>query len=698
MSPIAMTLLLVVSLGIFGWSARRRWQLMRVAQRPDNRGDRIGERIGSVMQYVFGQRRMPRYPAAGYAHVIVFFGFIVLLLNSVMLWVRGYDADFTFWGVLGLDSPIGAVYAFLRDIFTMLVIVGVVVFFWNRVVLRLNRLTLNVEGLLILGIIFVMMVADFVYEGVEINAPVEAGGHGGEFQAAMPFASLTAVMLRPLPGGVEHFLWHAGFWAHAALVLIFLNILPYGKHFHVLTVVPNVFARDLGPRGRIAPIRDIEDKVEAEETLGVKTARDLSWKDVLDLYTCTECGRCSDQCPATSTGKLLSPKHLSIHLRDHMYDKDRELVAWAQQPKGESQGGDDEAAEKFVLVPETIKPEVLWACTTCSACEEECPVFITYIDKIVGLRQNLAMEQGEFPEQLQTMFQGIENAGNPYSYPNDQRADWAEGMEIPLMAENSDVDYLYWVGCAASFDDRSRKIAKAFASLLKEAGVKFAILGPEEMCNGDPARRAGNEFLFQMMAMQNIETLNNYNVKRIVTACPHCYNTLKHEYPDFGGEYEVIHHSELLAQLLREGKLKPSQPVRMQVAYHDACYLGRHNGIYDPPREVLRAIPGVEVVEPELTRDRGMCCGAGGAQMWKEEEEGAERVNHRRTKQLLNVLPGAGAETALGSACPFCKTMLTDSLADLDHEAVEQVDVAEVLWQSVGAAEPAMQEASDADS
>jgi Fe-S oxidoreductase len=679
MSPIGMTLLLVVTLAAFAYSANRRWRLMLVAKRPDNRADHIGARIGSVLTYVFGQQRMPRYSAAGWAHILVFFGFMVLLLNSIQLWVRGYDSHFNFWGILAWDAPLGMVYAFLRDIFTMLVIVGVVIFFWNRVVLRLNRLTLNGEGILILGIIFVMMIADFVYEGVELNAPVEAGGRDGAFFAAMPFASIAAMILHPLSESAQEVLKHIGFWTHSALVLLFLNLLPYGKHFHVLTVVPNVFARRLTPMGRLAPIEDIEGRLEREETLGVKQIADFSWKDALDLYTCTECGRCSDQCPANITGKKLSPKHFSIHLRDYMYENQTRLLAGGN---GESEDGD----EANLLVPTTIEPEVLWACTTCGACEQECPVFITYIDKIVSMRQNLAMEQGEFPEQLQTMFQGIENAGNPYSYPNDQRAEWAEGLDVPLMAEGpEDIEYLYWVGCAASFDDRSRKIARAFAQLLKTAGVKFAILGPEEMCNGDPARRAGNEFLFQMMAAQNIETLNNYSVKRIVTACPHCFNTLKSEYPDFGGNYEVIHHSTLLAELVRTGKLRPQQAVPMKIAYHDACYLGRHNDIYDPPREVLRAIPGVELVEPEATRDRGLCCGAGGAQMWKEEEEGDERVNHARTKQLINALPGGGNgdATALGSSCPFCKTMLTDSLADLDHESIGQVDIAEILWQSV---------------
>ncbi len=723
MGPIAMTILLLVTLSLFAYSASRRWRLLRAAARPENRLDQISRRVGAVLTYVFGQQRMPRYPLAGWAHILVFFGFMVLLLNSIMLWVRGYVTEgpvANLW-VFGADQPLGAVYALIRDIFTALVILGVLAFVYNRVVARLPRLTLNLEGLLILGIIFTMMVADLVYEGVEINAPP----NDGKWCAAMPFASLTAVLLRALPGSTQHVLWQVGFWVHSALVLIFLNLLPYGKHFHVLTVVPNVFARRLTPRGRLRPVEDIEGKLEREETLGVKRIQDFSWKDVLDFYTCTECGRCSDQCPAANTGKLLSPKHLMIGLRDHLYTRAPELLAPADQVPAEAGGNGavgapgrphgtrshssaaggapvGEARGTAQFVPAWINPSVLWACTTCAACEEECPVFITYIDKIVDLRRNLVLERSEFPEQLQTAFRGLETVGNPYSYPAEQRADWASGLNVPLMAEKSDVEYLYWVGCAASFDDRSRKIAQAFARLLQAAGVSFAILGPEEQCNGDPARRAGNEYLFQILAKANIETLQRYNVRKIVTTCPHCYNTLKNEYPDFGGRFEVTHHSELLAELVRNGRLRPKRPVNRDIAFHDACYLGRHNGVYDAPRAVLAAIPGVRLHEAKASRDRGMCCGAGGAQMWKEEEEGTARVNHARLEQLKVALPLArggaagsappsasatnrGSDCAIASACPFCKTMLTDGLADQGDDSIGQLDIAEVLWQSLEA-------------
>ncbi len=676
MNWIAMTLLLAVSLTGFAYSASRRWRLMLVAKRPENRTDQIGQRLWGVLMYVFAQKRMVRYPLAGWAHIIVFFGFLVLLLNSLILWGRGYVPDFNFW-VFGPHQPLGAIYALLRDIFTFLVIVGVLIFFYNRVIARLSRLTLNFEGLLILTIIFTMMIADLVYEGVELNRE-QAG-----FRAGMPFASITAAILSPLPAGAQNVLWQVGFWAHSALVLIFLNLLPYGKHFHVLTVLPNVLTRRLTPLGHLSPITDIEGRLEREETLGVKRIQDFSWKDVLDFYTCTECGRCTDNCPANNTGKLLSPKHLINNLRDHLYSRAGELIGSSRRQPPAEQPASGAAEQDHPLVPDCIKPEVLWACTSCAACEEECPVFISFIDKIVDMRRNLVMERGELPEQLQTAFRGLETAGNPYSYPNERRAEWAEGLDVPLMADQPDVEMLYWVGCAASFDDRSRKIARALAQLLKTAGVRFAILGPEEQCNGDPARRAGNEYLFQTLAAANIETLNRYKVKKIVTACPHCYNTLRNEYPDFGGRYEVLHHVTLLAELIRTGRLTPQRPVDARVVYHDACYLGRHNGLYEPPRQVLRAIPGLCLLEADQTRDRGMCCGAGGAQMWKEEEPGHARVNHTRLRQLMTALPPAGADRGIASACPFCKTMLTDALGAEGHENVLQLDIAELLWESV---------------
>lgn len=687
MNPIVMTVFLLAGFGLFVYSAMQRWKLMVVAKAPASRGDRVGERIVATLKYSVGQARMPRYPLSGWAHIFVFFGFLVLLLNTLILWGRGYVADFDFW-IFGADQMLGKMYFLLRDVFTVLVILGVLVFAYYRLIGRLKRLTLNVEGAVILGIIFVMMIADLVYEGAELVRHARAAGEETVvFHAYAPFGSMVAGMLAGVSDGPLKFLWHAGFWTHSALVLIFLNLLPYGKHFHVVTVMFNVFTQQLDGIGRVQTIQDIEGRLEREETLGVKTVEDMSWKDVLDLYTCTECGRCTDQCPANITGKKLSPKHLTIAVRDHMYANQNYLINLSGNRM--ANGGENGAPplkedEDFQLVSESIvDPETIWACTTCGACEQECPVFISYVDKIIGLRRHMVMEQGEFPEQLQNAFKGMETVGNVYSFANEQRADWAEGLDVPIMAEKQEAEFLYWVGCAPSFDDRSRKVARAFAQLMIEAGVQFAILGPEEMCTGDAARRAGNEYLFQMYAQQNCETINQYKFKRIVTTCPHCYNTLKNEYSDFGGKYEVIHHTELLADLVRSGKVKPKHRVEGAIAYHDSCYLGRYNEIYDPPREILRSIPGLRVVEAKQSRDRGMCCGAGGAQMWKEEEPGDTKVCHERTRQMLNVLPERDSSCTVATACPFCMTMLTDGLKDLEYESVQQLDVAELLLRSV---------------
>ncbi len=682
MNPLAMTLLLAVSLLFFAYTARRRCKLMLVAARPDPRLDQVSLRVQGVLEYVLGQKRMFRYRLAGVAHALIFGGFAVLLLNSIMLWGRGYDPHFSLW-ILSPGQPLGAIYWFLADLFAVAVLSGVAVFIYYRVVGRLKRLTLNTEGVVILGIIATMMLSHLIYTGAEI---LRDSDHRRTFAGYAPFSSLFAgILAQAASVRTVDVWWQVTFWMHAALVLLFLNLLPYGKHFHVLTVLPNVLARSLTPRGRLAPITDIDGKLERSETLGAKQIQDFSWKSVLDLYTCTECGRCSDHCPATKTGKLLSPKHLTIALRDHLYEREAELVELSP-----ARAAQDESLRPLLykdLVPDAVNPETLWACTTCGACEQECPVFITYIDKIVDLRRNLVMERGEFPGQLQNAFRGLETVGNPYSFANEQRADWAAGLDIPLLAEKPDAEVLYWVGCSPSFDDRARKIARATATLMKQAGVNFAILGPQEQCTGDPARRAGNEYLFQMLAQANVETLTSMNVRKLVTTCPHCFNTHKNEYPDFGAKYEVVHHTVFLAELVRSGRLRPTQPVDATVVYHDACYLGRHNQVYDAPREVLRSVPGVRLVEAPESRDRGMCCGAGGAQMWKEEEHStgpnASKVNHARTSQLLRVLPTNGAGKVVASSCPFCMTMLTDGLRDKGHADVQQLDIAEVLLRSV---------------
>jgi Fe-S oxidoreductase len=707
MNPAAMTVLLILLPGLFAWSAVRRVKLATLGPaepRFTYDGPALAQRISDTLVYALFQKRMPNYFSAGIAHILIFAGFQVLLLNSILLWGRGYELGFDFWGLLALDSPIGIGYNVLKDTFSVLVVAGSSVFVYYRVINKQRRMTLSGEGLLILGIIITMMLADMLYNGARIVIEHRAAGEGAvKYSVIEPVGSAWAIWLYGLDLGntTLRALMHLGFWWHSSFVLIFLNILPYSKHFHIITAIGNVFTRNLSPH-KLPTIEDLEGKVEREEPIGLVKITDLSWKDVLDLYTCTECGRCSDNCPAYTTDKKLSPKHLTLALRDHLYACEPQLlVPETQSPAqsatpAEAHGGEkhemhhaDPPKDAYYtsstvveLVPNILNPDVIWACTTCRACEEQCPVMITYVDKIVQMRRDQVMMKNEFPPELLKPFNGLETNGNPWNLAASDRGDWADGLGIPLMSDKPDAEVLYWVGCAASYDDRAKKIARATAKLMQQAGVDFAILGTEESCTGDPARRAGNEYLFQTLAKQNVETLGQYDVakKKIVTTCPHCFNTLANEYPDFGGKYEVVHHSTMLSDLITAERLVPKNRVERSVAYHDSCYLGRYNGVYDAPRKVLEAIPGVSLHEVSYwNRNKGLCCGAGGAQMFMEEQ-GEKRVNVKRTLQLLET----GAQT-IASGCPFCMTMLTDGLKANDkEESIQQKDIAELLAESVG--------------
>ncbi|AKT43875.1 (Fe-S)-binding protein [Chondromyces crocatus] len=757
MNPIWMAITIVGLLAFFAWSANRRMKLLMVG-RPEWRFDQIGERLKGVWVYAFAQKKMSYYRLAGLAHKLIFIGFIVLLLRSIILWGRGFSPSFNMFilgpeplHLGGLELPLGHIYEFIKDVVALLVITGALTFIYLRAVKKLPRMTLSGEGLLILGIIITMMLSDILYDGA-MNvlhhrystmacAPGDTGLCESIATIVAPFSgipatpealhwspfpspagSLAAALLQglgPLPLVI---LAHAGFWTHATLVLVFLNILPYSKHFHIITSFPNVFTRDLAPRGRLPKMADNADALgelvmkaaeepEKAEPVGIAKIEDFSWKAILDFYTCTECGRCSDNCPAHKTGKILSPKQLTLNLRDHLYGNETDLVAEAakkraakQSATAEGEKKEGEASEEqseetqaeatetesngaegkrsLDLVSDIVHPDVLWACTTCRACEEQCPVMISYVDKIVSMRRNLVLVKGEIPNELNGPFQAMEVNGNPWNMARLDRANWAEGLDIPMMADKPDTKVLFWVGCAASYDDRAKKIARATARLLQMAGIEFAILGQEETCTGDPARRAGNEYLFAMLAEQNATTLNGYKeqggVKQIITTCPHCFNALASEYPDFGAKFEVVHHTDYLLKLVAEKKIAPKKRIDQKVVFHDSCYLGRYNDIYEQPRDVLQAIPGIDLVEVEgWSRQKGLCCGAGGAQFWMEEQN-KDRVNVKRTLQLLQT----EAKT-IATACPFCQTMISDGLkAHGKEEEVRQLDVAELLEES----------------
>jgi Fe-S oxidoreductase len=450
-----------------------------------------------------------------------------------------------------------------------------------------------------------------------------------------------------------------GFWSHAILILIFLNIIPHTKHFHIICAIPNVFLRDLKAKGRIKPIENIEEV----EVYGISQVSHLSWKQILDLYTCTECGRCSDNCPAYLTNKPLSPKECILNLRDYIFRQAKEIL----KTKGACS-----------FVPNVIKPAALWSCTTCRSCEEECPVFNTHIDKIIGIRQYLVLDQSEFPSELKLPFKALETNANPWDISQQDRDNWTKGLDIKLFSKGAKSEYLYFTGCAASFDDRNKKVAQSLAKLLLKAGVDFAILGSEEQCCGDTARRTGNEYLGQILIQTNIETFTKYNIKKIITSCPHCYNTLLNEYPDFNGGYEVWHHTQFLFELINTGRLKLQKRVQSRVLYHDPCYLARYNDIYDLPRKLLKEISGIKLVEPQRSKKRALCCGAGGGRMWMEEKI-EERVNELRTEEILLQSPHI-----ITSACPYCLTMLTDGLKAKDKdEDIQMLDVVELLSESV---------------
>ncbi|HKY37294.1 MAG TPA: (Fe-S)-binding protein [Polyangiaceae bacterium] len=719
MNPVLMALIIVSLVAVFAWSTRRRWHLLKVGDATwESRFDQLGKRLAAVWTYAFYQKKMRNYLLAGFAHQLIFMGFVVLLLRTLILWGRGFDPSFNLF-VLGhepvLGLPLGDSYAFIKDVFALLVILGSLVFVYFRAIAREKRMTLSGEGLLILGIIMTMMLADLLYDGATItlrerfatgmcdadaawcaragtllspHGPAQGAGFHG---FPDPGGSLVSVLLSGLSVPALVILAHAGFWTHSTLVLIFLNILPYSKHFHIITAIPNVFFSDLTPRGRLPPLAEnteklmaaVEKATEGDDLLaariGYARINHFSWKDVLDFYTCTECGRCSDNCPAFKTGKLLSPKHFILDLRNHLYSREPEIEAGG---KAADALPPVQRLEPVDLVPEIIHPDVLWACTTCRACEEQCPVNITPMQKIVQMRRNLVVIKGEFPQELAKPFEGMESNGNPWNLARVDRTNWAEGLGLEMFSEKPDAEVLFWVGCAASYDDRAKKIARATAQLLQSAGVDFAILGEEETCTGDPARRAGNEYLFTMLAETNAATLNGYKekggIKKILTTCPHCFNTLTNEYPDFGAKLEVIHHTDYMLGLVAEKKLVPRLPVKGRVAYHDSCYLGRYNDIYESPRQILQAIPGVELVEVDgWNRKKGLCCGAGGAQMWMEEQN-KDRVNVKRTLQLIDT----GAKT-IASACPFCMTMLKDGVKSQSKEdEIQNLDVVELLAQS----------------
>jgi len=695
---VVFLIILVLAFGFFAYSAQRLYAFMTRLGKPEDRSNDPGRRVWNFLTIGIAQTKILRDPVAGLSHALVFWGFMVITLGTAEMMVQGVWSGFSY--ARFLPAWLYAPFALSQELFAVLVFAAVSYLIYRRLVLKPRRLqgdgVETREAVIILSVIAVLMATLLLTNAMEgAIEPAMAAGTPG--YGRLVFGKLGALAAGAIPAGVAHGVRDASWWTHALLVLGFLNYLPFSKHLHVLVSLPNTYLANTEGPGQKGVMRYMDLEDETAEQFGVSDVEHLTWKNLLDGYACTQCGRCTAACPANITGKLLSPRKIVVNVRQRTMElapvmagdvdelRDRQLVG------GE---GDDAGAASVAAIKENrlldnyITEEELWACTSCRACVHECPVSIDHLDVINGMRRNLVLTESRFPEQLQPAFQSMERNGSPWAFSPAAREEWAEGMDIPTMAEAFErgdrPGILFWVGCMGSFDDRAKKITVAFAKVLKAANVDFAILGQEETCHGDPARRMGNEYLYQTLAKGTIETLDRYEVKTVVTFCPHCFHQIGNEFPQLGGDYEVIHHSTYIERLLQEGlvPLQSDEGQRLTVAYHDACYLGRYNDVYEAPRNTLkRALPVVNLVEPKRNKSRGLCCGAGGGRMWMEEDTG-KRINVERTEELL----ATGAD-AIATACPFCMTMMTDGVTSKDSQ-VPVLDISEVVASRLRGAGP----------
>ncbi len=635
---------------------------MLVAKKEDKRSDNIKARIKRVLIIAFAQTKLLRDPIAGFLHLLIFWGFMLFIFAVIESIIQGFYSNFNL-SFLGLFYTL---ISFVQDIFGVFVILAVLITLWRRFIKKIPRLNVDKEGKIDAAFILIMImfvcVSMFGYNAAAFSLN-NYNFHPNEYR---PISAALSFLFYDYSPNTSSFLYEFFWWMHILIIFGFLNYLPYSKHLHVLTSIPNVFFANLEPgRNTIKPL-NLED--DNADSFGASDIEELSWKQILDSYSCTECGRCTDACPAHTVGKSLSPREIIVNIRRRTNDKAPLLV----------DNKTDEDIFNKKLVHDYVNDIELWECTTCMACVQECPVMIEHLDSIIDMRRYLVLTESEFPSNLNNVFKSLETNFTPWAFNQADRAAWTEGMNIKTLAEDPNGEILFWVGCAGSFDDRYKKVTKAFATIMQKAGVDFRILGTEEKCNGDTARRLGNEYLAQMLMQENISTLNSYSVKKIVTACPHCFHSLKNEYPQFGGSFEVKHHSEFITELINEGKIQlKNSSTAKEITYHDSCYLGRYNEVYDAPRSVLSSA-SIEIKEMNRNKSRGFCCGAGGGRMFLEDEEGG-RINEERTKEAL----ATGVDT-IASACPFCMTMLNDGVKHFEKQDTVQVkDIAEIILENI---------------
>ncbi len=655
-------LVFIAAFGFLYYSLKVKLAMLKLGK-GENRFDNISERIKNVLLVAFGQSKLLRYKIAGTLHFFIFWGFMLFIFAVLETIVQGFYSNFS----LEFLGPLFTLITFTHDAFGVLVLIAVLTSLFRRYVLNIKRLDVDKAGKIDAAFILIMiMIVVITMFGQNISNFIIHDYKLSNYEYRPITEFLANVFFSKANIATAQLSYEIFWWAHILTIFTFMNFLPYSKHFHVITSIPNVYFGKTGDRKYALKKLDLEEETDI---FGVADIDHFTWKHLLDGFACTECGRCTAACPANNTGKALSPRKIIVDIRHRTEEKSKELL----------KNNKNEEILNKTLVHNYISDEELWACTTCGACVQECPVMIEHVDAIVDMRRNLTLTESEFPSEMNNLFKNLENNFSPWQVNPSDRAKWAEGLDIKTMAEDSNAEYLFWVGCAGSYDLRAQKVSVAFAKIMQKAGIDFRILGEEEKCNGDVARRLGNEYLAQMLIQENVETLNNYNVKKIVTTCPHCFNSIKNEFPDFGGKFEVIHHTELIEKLLAEGKIKvKDETLAKSITFHDSCYLGRYNDIYDAPREVLKNVNGLNLLEMERNKDRGFCCGAGGGRMFLEETVG-ERVNENRTKEALET----GAEV-IASACPFCMTMFTDGLKTFDkNESVEVKDVAEIIYENL---------------